>query len=555
MNIIKFLLRNSRGLALLAIIAGALSGSSGAVLIMLIHASLGADSNALTQMQWQYVGLCVGLLLTQYAAQVFVLRLSQGAIYDMRLRLSKSIINAPLRQLEEAGSPRLMAALTGDAATISSALINVPIICINLATMLTCLVYVGVLSWQLLAGLIVFMVLSIATYRLTVKRAMRHLKRAREEADTLFAHFRSIIDGNKELKLHRERREEFYAEEITTSAGNVRQHNQRGITTYIIADGWGRLLYFVFMGLLIYAVPQVATVTVQDLTGYILVILYIRTPITVLLNVIPSFTEAQVALQKVESIGLSLQKEITQERPERSSEAGAGWESVELDGVMHAYHTDREEGSFALGPIDLTFRPGELVFLVGGNGSGKSTFAKILTGLYVPEAGDIRFNGQPITNETRDSYRQLFSAVFSDYHLFERVAGANDPGLDARAQEYLVLLQLDHKLRVEDRKFSTTALSQGQRKRLTLLNAYLEDRPFYVFDEWASDQDPLFKRVFYTQLLPELKARGKTVLVITHDDQYYHVADRVVKLEYGHPMPGGSSSSDAQPGNAEVAFA
>jgi putative ATP-binding cassette transporter len=552
MNIIKFLLRNSRGLALLAIIAGVLSGTSGAALIALIHASLGADSVALTQMQWQYVALCVALLVTQYAAQVFVLRLSQGAVYDMRLRLSKSIIDAPLRRLEEAGSPRLMAALTGDAATISSALINVPIICINLATMLTCLVYVGVLSWQLLVGLLVFMFLSIVSYRLTVKRAMRYLKRAREEADTLFAHFRAIIDGNKELKLHRERREEFYAEDITTSAATVRQHNQRGITTYILADGWGRLLYFVFIGLLIYAVPRVATVTVQDLTGYILVILYIRTPITVLLNVIPSFSEAQVALEKVEKIGLSLQKEIRKDSPAQTAEVATHWQSIELDGVIHAYNTDREEGSFALGPIDLTFQPGDLVFLVGGNGSGKSTFAKILTGLYVPEAGTIRLDGQAITNETRDSYRQLFSAVFSDYYLFDRVAGADDPDLDARAQEYLLQLQLDHKLRVEDRKFSTTALSQGQRKRLTLLNAYLEDRPFYVFDEWASDQDPLFKRVFYTQLLPELKARGKTVLVITHDDQYYHVADRVVKLDYGHSVPDGN---DARPSDTELAFA
>ena len=552
MNIIKFLLRNSRGLALLAIIFGALSGVSGAALIALIHGSLGANSAALSHMQWQYVGLCVGLLLTQYASQIFVLRLSQGAVYDMRLRLSKSIINAPLRQLEEAGSPRLMAALTGDAATISGALINVPVICINVATMLTCLIYVGVLSWQLLVGLMVFMVLSIVTYRLTVRKALRHLKSAREEADTLFAHFRAIIDGNKELKLHRRRREEFYAEDITTSAGIVREHNQRGVTTYVIADGWGRLLYFVFIGLLLYALPRVVALSVQDLTGYILVILYIRTPITVLLSVIPSFSEAQVALQKVNNLGLSLQKEIKKDSPERTSEVDAGWQSIELDGVMHAYYTDREEGSFALGPLDLTFRPGELVFLVGGNGSGKSTFAKILTGLYVPEAGAIRLDGRPVTNETRDSYRQLFSAVFSDYYLFERVAGGKDPGLDARAQEYLVQLQLDHKLRVEDRKFSTTALSQGQRKRLTLLNAYLEDRPFYVFDEWASDQDPLFKRVFYTQLLPELKARGKTVLVITHDDQYYHVADRVVKLDYGHSVP---DRNDAQPSDTQMAFA
>ncbi|MFY9571046.1 MAG: ABC transporter ATP-binding protein, partial [Blastocatellia bacterium] len=101
------------------------------------------------------------------------------------------------------------------------------------------------------------------------------------------------------------------------------------------------------------------------------------------------------------------------------------------------------------------------------------------------------------------------------------------------ARDYLARLELDNKLEINDGVLSTTNLSQGQRKRLALLTAYMEDRAVYVFDEWAADQDPLFKRVFYYHLLPDLKARGKMVLVISHDDQYYHVADRIVKLEYG----------------------
>jgi putative pyoverdin transport system ATP-binding/permease protein len=94
-------------------------------------------------------------------------------------------------------------------------------------------------------------------------------------------------------------------------------------------------------------------------------------------------------------------------------------------------------------------------------------------------------------------------------------------------------LQLDRKVTVADGVFSTVELSQGQRKRLALVMTYLEDRPFYVFDEWAADQDPLFKELFYTVLLCDLKSRGKTVVVITHDDHYYHVADRCVRLEDG----------------------
>jgi len=181
----------------------------------------------------------------------------------------------------------------------------------------------------------------------------------------------------------------------------------------------------------------------------------------------------------------------------------------------------------------LTLTPGELVFLVGGNGSGKSTLAKIITGLYPPEKGEVRLDGKLITDKSRDDYRQLFSAVFSDFYLFESLLGMKARDLDTQAREYLVELHLDHKVKVRHGQFSTTDLSHGQRKRLALLTAYLENRPFYLFDEWASDQDPHFKEIFYTQLLPELKARGKAVLVITHDDRYFHLADRVIKLDYG----------------------
>lgn len=181
----------------------------------------------------------------------------------------------------------------------------------------------------------------------------------------------------------------------------------------------------------------------------------------------------------------------------------------------------------------MSLHPGELVYLVGGNGSGKSTLARIVTGLYFPEAGEIRLNGRLVGNHNRDEYRQMFSSVFTDFYLFDTLLGLNAPNLDLQAREYLTQFHLNHKVSIANGSLSTTSVSQGQRKRLALLTAYLEDRPIYLFDEWASDQDPQFKAVFYTQLLPELKARGKTVLVITHDDKYFHLADRILKLEDG----------------------
>ncbi len=200
--------------------------------------------------------------------------------------------------------------------------------------------------------------------------------------------------------------------------------------------------------------------------------------------------------------------------------------------MKHAYRREGEPRGFHLGPLDLTLRPGEIVFIAGGNGSGKTTLAKILTGLYArrrrgPSQRPPRHAGQTARNTAG-----CFRPSFADFYLFDRLLGLGG-GANEQAKDYLACLGLAHKVQMHNGAFSTTDLSRGQRKRLALLVACLEDRPVYVFDEWAADQDPCFKEFFYTRLLPGLKERGKAVLAVTHDERYFHVADRLVRLDEG----------------------
>jgi len=270
----------------------------------------------------------------------------------------------------------------------------------------------------------------------------------------------------------------------------------------------------------------------QVLVGYTLVVLFMITPLTIILNQIPVLERAYVAAENIEELGFTL-KATTPESLAPVSTTGARWQQLDLIDVTHSYRQDGGSAEFKLGPINLTFQPGELIFLIGGNGSGKTTLIKLLMGLYEPESGEIRVDNKLVTMNERDDYRQQFSAVFFDFYLFERLFGFEAKDVDAESQRYLDLLQLSHKLTIKGGQLSTVDLSQGQRKRVALLNAYLEDRPIYIFDEWAADQDPQFKEIFYYQLVPELKSRGKTVIVISHDDRYYGLADRLIKLESG----------------------
>lgn len=533
MNLLKFIWNTCRGMMIVTTITALISGACNAGLIALVNTALTTLTRPGALLIGAFIAVGFGKIASNFAAQALLANFSQGVIADLRRDLIRKILTVPLRHLEELGAARVLVALTDDVANITNALLAIPFVAVNLAILLGGAVYLGWLSWQVLASICVLIVLGGIGYRLIVSSAFRFLNLAREEGDVLYGHFGALTNGIKELKLHRNRRKAFLTQDIQNATETYQRHTVAAEMRFIVSQNWTHLLYFALIGVILFLLPHLVQMNPQTLTGYVVTTLYLMGPLAGAMNSISLFGRANVALQKIENLGISLAQNSTENCSLDRPEAVAGFQRIELQNVVHSYRHEKDDSHFVLGPINLRFHPGELVFLVGGNGSGKSTLAKIITGLYVPEAGELRLNGEVISDENRDDYRQLFSAIFSDFHLFNNLLGLGSGELDQSAAEYLEHLHLSHKVKVKDGVLSTTSVSQGQRKRLALLTAYLEDRPFYLFDEWAADQDPHFKNVFYTQLLPELKRRGKTVLVISHDDKYFHVADRIIKLDYG----------------------
>ena len=532
MNLIYFLLRSSWRMVAIAIVTGFLSGGSSAGLIALIGHAMGSGiASAPTSIAWGFAGLALVALLTSILARVVLIHLSQNAIFQLQMRLSRQILATELSHLEKLGFPRLLATLTEDVQAISNAVYIIPFLCINIAIVAGGLVYITWLSWKVFLIVVVLSVIALSSCRVLLKRARQLIALAREEQDQLFNHFRTITEGVKELKLNYQRRQDFLTQDLQATATNFRRHNTEGLTLFATTDSWGKLIFFFAIGLVLFVLPNLIVIDLQTLAGYVLTFTYLIGPMDNIVNKLPLISKANVALQKIETLGFSLTScnEAAMIPPQFKS----SWQSLEFKGVTHTYQREQEDINFTVGPINLTLRPGELLFIIGGNGSGKSTLAKLITGLYIPETGEIQLDGKLINQQNREWYRQHFSVVFSDFYLFERLLGFDNADLDQQAKEYLKQLQLDHKVKVEQGRLSTTALSQGQQKRLALLSAYLEDRPIYLFDEWAADQDPLFKEIFYTQFLPQLRDRGKTLLVISHDDHYFYLADRMIKLDYG----------------------
>ena len=601
----KFLLRGSWFTIVLSGFIGLIAGVSGIALLHLVrHSIRGGKHDALPAnaviygfpLLYLFIGLCVVMLISRALSQYIMTRFTQKTVSKLRRHLCRETLRVPLRALEIFGTQRVQKILTKDVSTIGRAMNVIPILCIKTTLIVCGLGYFAWLSPKLFGALAAFAVGGYLVYAIASRRTRKLMRQSRQDQKALTRHVHQLIRGLKELKLHRPRQDAFLDKGIDAADDSLGRHNINGAKIYALTSTLGRLLCLAAIGLLLFYWPTIEPIDGRDLFifGFIL-ILTMRLGGSVAAGFNLLFNKARAATRRLQKLGITV-GEFEEEGSLLAGETlDPNWARLEFAGVMHSYRNtfgaladdddtdddaaddpnadptearaavndadidttaempsrEGENNDFVLGPIDLTLRAGEITFVVGGNGSGKSTLLKLLSGLYYPESGEIRLDGQAIDVRRREAYRQLFSGVFDEAVLFENLWGIEPYQVDEHARQYLQAFQLDREVTVVDGKFSTTeTLSIGQRKRLALVASYLEDRPIYVFDEWAANQDPLFKGVFYKQILPDLKARGRTVVAVTHDDNYFDVADRIVILRDGKIVEGNWRDHLAQRGCA-----
>ena len=531
MKLIFSLLKDSLGLSIVAVVAGIVAGIGNTLMLGFVNNGLAnRSSDMMGRLVLSFIIVCAVVAGSRFLSQDLMARFAQRNLRDLRMKLGRRVLSSPLRAQEEIGANRILAVFTEDVPAIANAVNAIPAICTNVVIVIGCLIYLGMISGRLLLGVVGFIIVGIITCQVPIAKAMRYMKNVRETNDMLLKQLKAMTEGSKELKIHRNRREAFLAKLFSPTTESLQRNNVISNSIFNAVNSWAQTLIFVLMGLIVFVPFAWTKLEPLQLTAYILILLFMIGPLLIVMSSIPAFSRAKISFAKLADLDLSLDK-FAAEADADVNTAATEWRNLTLTQVKHSY--GEGDNNFVLGPIDLNLRSGELVFLTGGNGSGKTTLAKVITGLYVRETGTLSFNGDAITDANRDTFRQHFSTIFSDGFIFETLLGLDQPELDQEAKDYLAQFQIDHKVQIKDGVLSTIDLSQGQKKRLALLTAYLEDRPIYVFDEWAADQDPQFREIFYYQLLPGLISKGKTVIVISHDDRYYHVADRIISLDYG----------------------
>jgi putative ATP-binding cassette transporter len=526
---LRYLLGKFYGTLIVAAVVSVLAGIGSTTVIAQVNAALSLDAEARSRAVWVFTAIAFAAVAGGLLSSVLLERLSLRVMAELRFYISERVLSADFRKLEQLGGARVQAALTEHCSAVAGFFTSFPTMLTDIGIVTASLTYMFVLSPQVFGVAMAIIVAGALGFLVARKWAIPLFQRSSAEHDRMFSYFRDLTDGAKELRLHGGKRDEFLSAVLAPSIEKVRQTRSRGMTIFMVSEAWNTLLLYIFFALVIFAMVGDVPDRVKVVTGYALLLTFMAPRLAAILQLLPRTGMVKVAADRINEIIRDLPVMNDDHARRKAGDFGV----LQLKGVKHRYFHERSEEYFELGPIDLEFRPGSVTFLVGGNGSGKTTLLKVLLGLYPPEEGEIWLDGRRIDDSNRDEYRQIFSAVFSDYHLFERLLETGRTGIDEEGNALLKRFHLERKVQVQDGAFTTQALSQGQRKRLALVVACLEGRPFIAFDEWAADQDPSFKNVFYREVLPELRSQGKAVLVISHDDRYFHLGDRLLRLENG----------------------
>jgi len=537
MSFIQLVRREMQGSLPKLLFMSALGGISTACILAAINAGMQSSGEGNRASLWAALLFLVSLFLfikTQYYVTITTTAEIESIIHKIRLRLMDLVRHSELLDIEAVGRSRIVAAITSDTAVLTQAS-NLLCFTIQGAVLIFFVaIYVAFLSLAAIALTALVVGTAAVIFHTKNKRLAAEKQESAAWERRLFERLVDFLDGFKEVKLNTERSADLFDDAVSVSrtAANIKIRSQAETFKMIVSS---QIAMYVLLGAVVFVAPQFSeALGGASLTKTTTALMFVVGACFGLVQSIPVLLTANAAADRIEQLEVAL----------RATAAPVGlreikipkrFEKIELRNIVFRYVDKFSDTTFQIGPLDFTLHAGELVFITGGNGSGKSTFLRVLAGLYPPDSGEMLLDGMRITDENRDAYRSLMSAIFFDNHLFRRLYGVPEPG-PGEVDRLLAQFRLSDKTELIDGEFSTLELSGGQRRRLALIVTLLEKRPILLLDEWTAEQDPEFRRKFYDELLPEMIQSGATVVVITHDDRYLdelHLSARRIRMDEG----------------------
>ena len=532
MSFLQLVRREMHGSLPKLLLMSGLGGISTAAILGAINSGLQSGPNL-----WAATLFIIALFLfikTQYYVTITTTAEIEAIIHKIRVRLMDQIRRSELLSIEGIGRASIVAAITSDTALLTQAS-NMLCFTVQGAVLIFFVaIYVAFLSLAAIITTIVIVSAAAAIFHMKNRQLVVEKQRAAEWERRLFDRLTDFLDGFKEVRLNAARSAGLYddAVDVSRTAANIKIKSQAETFKMIVTS---QISMYVLLGAVVFIAPQFSeSLGGAALTKTTTALMFIVGACFGLVQSIPILLSANAAADRIEQLERAMRATVSSVEP-LDIHGLKRFRKIDMRKIMFRYVDRFSETAFQIGPIDFELEPGELVFITGGNGSGKSTFLRVLSGLYPPDSGEIVLDGRLINDLTRDEYRSLIAGIFFDYHLFKRLYGISEPD-SGEVDRLLNQFRLAQKTALVDGEFRTLDLSGGQRRRLALIVSLLEKRPILLLDEWTAEQDPEFRRKFYDELLPDLMKAGTTVIVITHDDRYLDELDlpaRRIRMDEG----------------------
>jgi putative pyoverdin transport system ATP-binding/permease protein len=537
MSFLQLVRREMHGSMPKLLFMSSVGGVSNASILAAINTGVQDTSSGQKPGLWAAALFLVAVFLFMRSQQFVTITATaeiEAIIHKLRLRLMDLIRRSELLEIEKIGRARIVASITSDTAVLTQAS-NMLCFTVQGAVLILFVgIYVAYLS--IVAFLLTLVIVSGAATVFHYKNRQLAAQKSESAAweRRLFDRLTDFLDGFKEVRLNAARSDDLFndALEVSKTAANIKIRTQAETFRMIVTS---QISMYILLGAVVFVAPNLSdTLGGASIAKTTTALLFVVGACFGLVQSIPILLNANAAAGRIDRLEQALQETLVEEE-RRAITAPKRFERVEMRNIEFRY-TDRfSDTVFKIGPIDFTLQHGELVFITGGNGSGKSTFLRVLSGLYPPDSGEVLVDGRPVTDANRDEYRGLMSAIFFDYHLFQRLYGIEDAD-PSDVNRLLTQFRLADKTSLSNGEFRTLDLSGGQRRRLALIVSLLEKRPIMLLDEWTAEQDPEFRLKFYDELLPDMMRAGATIVVITHDDRYLdelHLPARRIKMDYG----------------------
>jgi putative ATP-binding cassette transporter len=516
------------------VIMAMVSGVSGSVLLALINmaSQLASDREIHTRLFGMFLAALLLYIYTKKYALDEATSGVEGAVHKVRVRITDKLRRADLHFIEGVGYTKIYTQISQETALLSQAAFIIVDASQSGIMLVACFAYIFFISGLAFLMTLGAIALGVSLYFMNTREIRKEMREATAKEGEFFELLSHVLGGFKEIKLNYKRNEGIF--QAIKGVSDETKRLKLNTNGKIVVDFmFAQVFFYSLLGVMVFILPAMTEIKAEDIAKLSAALLFIIGPLTSLVSSIHIFATTSLAIENLYSLENMIDTATSGAESLASPPSPpASFGTITLENVVFNYTDPSGMSSFQVGPVDMEIKRGETIFLVGGNGSGKSTLLKLMTGLYHPRSGKIKMDGMSMENVGVQEYREMFSAIFGDFHLFDRLYGFEGVS-EEKVDELLRLMMLDKKTEYKDGKFTNLELSTGQRKRLALIISFLEDRPIYVFDEWAADQDPEFRRFFYDSILAGLKERGKTVIAVSHDDRYFSRGDRTLRMDYG----------------------